>query len=176
VLNVAGQTRLHEASRVAQSARQRSDVASANRNLLELVALAAKTGPLITQSTTTPNANFMAILQLDHRVRQSTFYTRRRRDLSIDFCISDRGLLDRATGPRRNASGVAPPVRTSFQTARLDFSTSTESLGVFASLAIPIALDRALNRPSTFSTDCSLEIPSTSAISAERRSSAVSYN
>jgi len=96
---------LQEASRVAQSARHRSDVASANRNLLELVALAAKTGPLITQSITTPNANFMAILQLDHRVRQLTIYTRRRRDLSIDFCISDRGLLDRATGPGATQEG-----------------------------------------------------------------------
>lgn len=77
---------------------------------------------------------------------------------------------------RRNARGVASPVRTSSQTARLDSGTSTERLGVFSSLVIPIAQDRALNRLSTLSTDCSLEMPSTSAISAERRSSAVSYN
>jgi hypothetical protein len=100
VLNVVGQARLQEASWLAQSARHRSDVASANRNLLELVALAAKTGPLTMQSTATPNASFMDILQLDHRLRQLIFYTRRRRDLSIEFRISDQGLLDHTTGPK----------------------------------------------------------------------------
>ena len=90
MLNVAGQTRLQEASWLAQSATHRSDVASANRNLLELVVLAAKTGPLIKQSTATPNASFMEILQLDHWLRQPIFYSRRRRDLSIEFRVSDR--------------------------------------------------------------------------------------
>jgi hypothetical protein len=94
VLNVVGQTRLQEASWLAQSATHRSDVASANRNLLELVVLAAKTGPLIKQSTTTPNASFMEILQLDHRLRQLKLYTRRHRDLSIEFRMSDHGLLE----------------------------------------------------------------------------------
>jgi hypothetical protein len=128
VLNVVGQTRLQEASWLAQSARHRSDVASANRNLLELVALAAKTGPLTKQSTATPNASFMEILQLDHRLGQSIFYTRRRRDLSIEFRISTRELLDHAM-----------------------------------CLSLP-----AFNRPLAFSTDCSLKIPSTSAVSSER--------
>jgi len=94
VLKVAGQTRLQEASWLAQSARHRSDVASANRNLLELVALAAKTGPLIKQSTTIPNASFMEILQLGHRLRLD-IYTRRRRELSIEnaFPITNISIM-----------------------------------------------------------------------------------
>ena len=50
----------------------------------------------------------MEILQRDHRLRQSKLYTRRQRDLSIEFRISNRGLLDRETGPPRPpASAVA---------------------------------------------------------------------
>jgi hypothetical protein len=69
--------------------------------------------------------------------------------------------------------GISGPCPSKIRATR-----STNSVGFN-----PTAFDHAMrlslpafNSPTTFSTDCSLEVPSTSAISSERRSSAVSYS